>query len=56
MTRAHRQYFANGLCDDSYEFYRAAPDGVTFMTTNLAVCDARESTVGGFKAARVETP
>jgi maleate cis-trans isomerase len=26
-----------------YEFYRAAPDGVTFVTTNLLIRDARES-------------
>jgi hypothetical protein len=26
-----------------YEFYRVAPDGVTFVTTNLVIRDARES-------------
>jgi maleate cis-trans isomerase len=26
-----------------YEFYRVAPDGVTFVTTNLLIRDARES-------------
>jgi len=27
-----------------YEFYRVAPEGVTFVTTNLVIRDAREST------------
>jgi maleate cis-trans isomerase len=27
----------------SYEFYRVAPEGVTFVTTNLVIRDARES-------------
>ena len=26
-----------------YEFYRVAPEGVTFVTTNLVIRDARES-------------
>jgi hypothetical protein len=26
-----------------YEFYRVAPEGVTFVSTNLVIRDARES-------------
>ena len=39
-----------------YEFYWVAPERVTFVSTNLAIHDARESAGGGFKVALVETP
>jgi hypothetical protein len=39
-----------------YEFYRVAPEGVTFVSTTLVIRDARESTVGGFEFARVGMP
>jgi hypothetical protein len=29
-----------------YEFYRVAPEGVTFVSTNLVIRDARESSQG----------
>ena len=38
-----------------YEFYRVALEKITFATTHWVVY-AQESTVSGFKVARVRTP
>jgi hypothetical protein len=37
------------------EFLQVAPEGVSFVSTNLVIRDARELTVVGFKVALVET-
>ena len=43
MARADREYILRTACAEilPYEFYRVAPEGVTFVTTNLVIRDAR---------------